>query len=245
MQKNELSYGQDAPLTPFFKRNPFLLERQETPMAYLEEPQTPIEPTYSDSEHQAALYNFDLPSYASKDHCDKHILLDAVLEALDSREIPFVKQIIVTEENQELREKALAILNGLSHQQYWYSEEEQAVLEIEKIRERSIFKPLFELGDRKSKFMLLDEMATLGGKKELIFLDTLSGILDPVLQKRISRTRTTMQERIHQISIQELLKHVPDKETDNTLIGAYGQLLDELSIKPYDPSSPMDKAANS
>ena len=134
--------------------------------------------------------------FSIKDDCDKNILLDTIFDVGDEREIPILKQIVIYEDNIGIREKALKILNGISDQNYWFSEEEGAVLEIEKIRDRCIFKPLFKNADIETKLVLLDQIREIGDTKEYIFLKTLLGTENPILKKKIEQTIVLLEEQL-------------------------------------------------
>ncbi|MFT4757883.1 MAG: hypothetical protein ACI91R_002543 [Vicingaceae bacterium] len=135
--------------------------------------------------------------FSIKDDCDKNILLDTIFEAGDEREIPILKQIIVNEDNLGIREKALKILNGITVENYWFSEEEGAVLEIDKIRKRCIFKPLFEIADFNTKLILLEQIAEIGDSKEMIFLDTIDTSNNVILKKKVKRTKIQLAEKLN------------------------------------------------
>jgi hypothetical protein len=148
-----------------------------------------------DKDRTASNDNFYEDIFSKKDDCDKNILLDTIFDVGDEREIPILKLIIVSEDNMGIRDKALKILNGITDQNYWYSEEEGAVLEIEKMRARCIFKPLFETADIETKLVLLDQIGKIGDTKELIFLNTLMITQDLVLKKKIAQTITQLEEK--------------------------------------------------
>ena len=93
----------------------------------------------------------------------------------------------------------MKILNGITVENYWFSEEEGAVLEIEKIRKRCIFKPLFEIADHNTKLILLDQIGEIGDIKELIFLDTIDASNNLILKKKVEQIKNSLVERLNLI----------------------------------------------
>ncbi|MEJ1221944.1 hypothetical protein [Sediminicola sp. 1XM1-17] len=171
-----------------------------------EEPLIKFKPDFNglrlDKDRTASNDNFYEDIFSKKDDCDKNILLDTIYDVGDEREIPILKQIIVNEENVGIRDKALKILNGISEQNHWYSEEEGAVLEIEKIRDRCIFKPLFETADLETKLMLLDQIGAIGDTKEIKFLNALLETENQILKKKIEQTLILLEERLQLVPVE-------------------------------------------
>lgn len=165
-----------------------------------EEPTVKAKPDFNglrlDKDRTASNDNFYDDIFSIKDDCDKNILLDTIFDVGDEREIPILKQIVVNEDNIGIRDKALKILNGISDQNYWFSEEEGAILEIDKIRDRCIFKPLFKNADTETKAMLLDHIGEIGDTKEYLFLKTQLITQDVVLKKKIEQTISLLEERL-------------------------------------------------
>lgn len=165
-----------------------------------EEPTVKAKPDFNglrlDKDRTASNDNFYEDIFSIKDDCDKNILLDTIFDVGDEREIPILKQIVVNEDNIGIRDKALKILNGISEQNYWFSEEEGAILEIEKIRDRCIFKPLFKNADTETKVMLLDQIEEIGDTKEYLFLKTQLSTQDLVFKKKVEHTIALLEERL-------------------------------------------------
>ncbi|MEB8329146.1 hypothetical protein OO009_07240 [Flavobacteriaceae bacterium KMM 6897] len=188
-----------------------------------------------DSDRTASNDNFYEDIFSKKDDCDKNILLDTIFDVGDEREIPILKLIIVNEDNMGIRDKALKILNGISDQNYWYSEEEGAVLEIEKIRARCIFKPLFETADTETKLVLLDQIGIIGDTKELIFLNTQLITQDLVLKKKIVQTITQLKERIPITTDEVILE-----DDSNTIINDLDESNISSGILTFDDEIPIE-----
>ncbi len=170
--------------------------------------------------------------FSIKDDCDKNILLDTIFDVGDEREIPILKQIVVNEDNIGIRDKALKILNGISDQNYWFSEEEGAVLEIEKIRDRCIFKPLFRNADIETKLVLLDQIGEIGDTKEYIFLKTLLNTDNPILKKKIELTIALLEEQLKLVPAKREEKRgasSPNKD------GSKDKLI-RISVEPVSPT---------
>lgn len=196
-----------------------------------------------DKERATADDKFFEDVYSLKDDCDKNILLDSIFDAGDEREVPILTQIIINEDNLGIREKALKILNGITVQNYWYSEEEGAILEIEKIRDRCIFKPLFETADSEIKLVLLQQIVEIGDTKELIFLNTLLKTKDLVFRKEVVQTIIQLKERL-QLNLDEIDYENKKDENINAAIKASEEPNDYSDLINFDMHDPIDKVEN-
>lgn len=216
-----------------------------------EEPFVKFKPDFNglrlDKDRTASNDNFYEDIFSKKDDCDKNILLDTIYDVGDEREIPILKQIIVNEDNSGIREKALKILNGMTEQNFWYSEEEGAVLEIEKIRDRCIFKPLFESADLETKLVLLEQIAEIGDYKELKFLNSLVEATDPVLKKKTEITVGLLEERLQlipiEVDVEEENGSSPNKFGSNKESGVKGpdEPLKPSGILMLDEEIPIER----
>ncbi|MET7029206.1 ring-infected erythrocyte surface antigen domain-containing protein [Sediminicola luteus] len=200
-----------------------------------EEPIVKVKPDFNglrlNKDRTAPNDDFYEDIFSIKDDCDKNILLDTIFDVGDEREIPILKQIVVNEDNIGIRDKALKILNGISDQNYWFSEEEGAVLEIEKIRDRCIFKPLFKNADVETKLVLLDQIGEIGDTKEYIFLKTLLSTENPILKKKIEQTIVLLEEHLNLVpaEIEEIRGESPRNKDGSK---------DKLIREPDEPVSP-------
>ncbi|ALM07109.1 hypothetical protein SB49_04325 [Sediminicola sp. YIK13] len=186
--------------------------------------------------------------FSIKDDCDKNILLDTIFDVGDEREIPILKQIVVNEDSIGIRDKALKILNGISDQNYWFSEEEGAVLEIEKIRDRCIFKPLFKNADMETKLVLLDQIGEIGDTKEYIFLKTLLTTQNPILKKKIEQTIVLLEEQLKFVpaDIEEKRgeSSLNKEDSKDKLLKESDEPVSQIGIISLDEEIPIERIEN-
>ena len=217
-----------------------------------EEPIVKVKPDFNglrlNKDRTAPNDDFYEDIFSIKDNCDKNILLDTIFDVGDEREIPILKQIVVNEDNIGIRDKALKILNGISDQNYWFSEEEGAILEIEKIRDRCIFKPLFRNADIETKLVLLDQIGEIGDTKEYIFLKTLLSTDNAILNKKIELTITLLEKQLKLVptKIEEKSgESFPKKDgsKDKLIRESYGPV-SPIGIHSLDQKNPIDQLGN-
>lgn len=85
-------------------------------------------------------------------------------------------------------------------------------MEIEKIRDRCIFKPLFKNADAQTKLVLLDQIGEIGDTKEYLFLKSLLKTQNLALKNKIEQTITFLEERLRLIptNIEEIKGESPE-----------------------------------
>ncbi len=134
--------------------------------------------------------------FFERENHNKILLLNTIQDIGSKHEIELLKEIVNTEENMPIKERALEILNDISGKKHHYIKAEARLIDNDELKSGSVFKRLFYAGDLDSKLMLLDEIAAWGDDKELTFLNTL--IEHPIqeIRERALHAKEKLQNRL-------------------------------------------------
>jgi len=186
---------------------PKITEVEEMERSEIEEikltPDELVEATLLKNLHYVPTESVFKTLFIDKEIFEKKLLLTTIELAGDAREIPLLKEIIANEMDDEIKTLATDVLRTLIGNDKALQEMANNTDENETFQTLSIFEKLFKEGDKDSKLMLLDEIAMLGDRKELLFLNKLIKHKDIQIRKKIVAIKCQLEDRLGIVKTEE------------------------------------------